>query len=170
MLEMTTQHLGINGHGEHTALHLFFLPSAGALFSCSGLQQLLGHSHSLQRYGATVALLSCTEGGCHSLFQNLRALFPCSVFGEGSPSRKSWVRPKYSANFVCLQPFWINVMFSPTWRICWDITLLFQYRLLLTALSFLLELTPRLAEWCIHCHRSLAHPLGKHRAEPVKPY
>ena len=101
MLEMTSQHLGINGHQRaYSSSPLFCPSSAGALFSCSELQQLLGQSHSLQGSSASDGCAQLHRRRVSSLFQNLRALFPCSYlvrFSSESHGSDQNILPTLSA-------------------------------------------------------------------------
>lgn len=86
---------------EHTALHPFSaLPQQEPFFSCSELQQLLGHSHSLQGSSASDGCAQLHRRRVSSLFQNLRALFPCSYlvrFSSESHGSDQNILPTLSA-------------------------------------------------------------------------
>ena len=117
--------------GEHTALHPFSaLPQQEPFFSCSELQQLLGHSHSLQGSSASDVSAQLHRRRVSSLFQNLWALFPCSYlvrFSSESHGSDQNILPTLSA-FSLLDKCHVQSYLE-------HITLLFQYWLLLTALS-----------------------------------
>lgn len=143
ILEITSQHLGINGHsGEHSYLMLSCLPcpAAGALPSCSHCSSH-GSAHGLLVW----ALLNCSEEGHPPYSRILEPSNPLSVvrgycrFGE-VPEQKSWDRQSKFCQIICLLAFWINVIqwlclitFTPTWRTLGD-----EYNLIISVLIILL--------------------------------
>lgn len=80
MLEMTSQHPGINGHRRAYSSSPLFLPfsSAGALFQLLLVTAAAGPFTQPPEIRRSDGSAQLHRRRVSSLFQNLRALFPCS--------------------------------------------------------------------------------------------
>ena len=148
-LEITSQHLGINGHWREYNSSTLFCPSC----SRSPLPTALIYNSCWATHTASrgpvpwAALLSCAQGW-HPLYSRIHEpRFPVQVWW-GSWA-KSWVRQNIFRQVCYPSAFWINVMFTPTWRIFWDEYNLIISILIITAISLFLRVDTGTC-WVVH--------------------